>query len=105
MTLTSYLAASLSLPRAKPGPICPSAPAEMANAVSDLGGYVVYVVLALVGVTIAASVGLLLAGKASNSQMMTRSGAGGLLIVVVGAILWVTIPGIADGIIGTGCVG
>ena len=57
MTLTSYLAASLSLPRAKPGPICPSAPAEMANAVSDLGGYVVYVVLALVGVTIAASVG------------------------------------------------
>lgn len=104
MNLTHHVGAVLTLPAEKPGTMCPEAPTAMANAVNDLGGYVLYGVLALVAVTIAVSIGLLFAGKASNSQMMTRSGAGGLLVVLLGAILWVTVPGIADGIIGTGCI-
>jgi|JI9StandDraft_1071089.scaffolds.fasta_scaffold219275_2 hypothetical protein len=105
MNLTHHVGAVLTLPAEKPGEICPDAPAAMADAVTDLGGYVLFAVLGLVAVTIAASIGLMFAGKAANSPAMTRTGAGGLLVVLLGGILWVTVPGIFDGIIGTGCIG
>lgn len=107
MSVTSRVAAEVTarLKVEKPGEICPEAPDELANAMTDLGGNVVYVVLGLFAIATVISIGLILIGKSSNSQMLTRCGVGGLVGVVVLAVVWVTVPGIADTIIDTGCIG
>ena len=84
--------------------VCPKPPAGAQAIVDNLTGYVLFGVIALFVGAGAVCVGLIVAGKAGNSPMLTRGGVGGLVVVVMAAFAYVIFPGIVHSILGSGCM-
>ena len=85
------------------GDVCASAPTGVEPYVNDILGWVKYGVIAIIIGAGFASTGALIVGKFGQMGRAAQMGASGLLWTVLGAIAFVTIYAILNGIVGNGC--
>jgi hypothetical protein len=85
------------------GDVCASAPTGVAPYVNDILGWVKYGVIAIIIGAGFASTGALIVGKFGQMGRAAQLGASGLIWTVIGAIAFVTIYAILNGIVGNGC--
>ena len=85
--------------------VCPKAPPGMQAYQDEILGWVKWGVLAILAVSFFASVGMLIWGRVTHHPKGARLGFDGLMICIVGAILFVAGWAIVSGIVGSGCGG
>jgi hypothetical protein len=85
------------------GDVCAQAPTGVKPYVNDILGWVKYGVIVLIIGAGFASVGMMVAGKISSSGRAAQIGASGMFWTVIGAIAFVCIYAILNGIVGNGC--
>jgi hypothetical protein len=83
--------------------VCAKAPTGVAPYVADILGWVKYGVIAIIIGAGFASSGALIVGKFGQMGRAAQLGASGLFWTVIGAISFVCIYAILNGIIGNGC--
>jgi hypothetical protein len=83
--------------------VCPQAPPGMQQYQDQLVGWVKWGVIALMALGALVSLGGILVGRLFSQPHASRAGAMGLAVVVICAILFVTILGVINGIVGSGC--
>jgi hypothetical protein len=83
--------------------VCASAPTGVEPYVNDILGWVKYGVIAIIVGAGFASSGALIVGKFGQMGRAAQMGASGLFWTVIGAIAFVTIYAILNGIVGNGC--
>jgi amino acid transporter len=85
-------------------PVCPAAPSPDAQLwANNITGWVEWGVLAILGISVFASTGMLVWGRVTHHPKGARLGFDGLMICLVGAVLYVTGYTIITQIIGKGC--
>jgi len=85
------------------GNVCAQAPTGVTPYVNDILGWVKYGVIAIIIGAGFASVGAMIVGKISSSGRAAQVGASGMFWTVIGAIAFVCIYAILNGIVGNGC--
>jgi hypothetical protein len=81
---------------------CPEAPsASVGQYATSFLSWIKWGVLIVLGMSSVASVGMLVFGRVTQHPKGARLGADGLMVCIVGAVLFVTIQGVINGI--TGC--
>jgi hypothetical protein len=85
------------------GDVCAQAPTGVETHVNDVLGWIKYGVIAIIIGCGFASVGAMIVGKIGSSGRAAQVGASGLFWTVIGAIAFVTIYAILNGIVGNGC--
>jgi hypothetical protein len=83
--------------------VCPAAPPGVQVYSDQILSWVKWGVLAVMAVSFFASVGMLVWGRVTHHPKGARLGFDGILIVLVGAILYVVGYSIILSITGTGC--
>lgn len=83
--------------------VCAKAPDGVAPYVKEVLGWVKYGVIAIIIGAGFASAGALIVGKFGQMGRAAQLGASGLFWTVIGAIAFVCIYAILDGIVGNGC--
>ena len=83
--------------------VCPQAPPGMQQYQDQLVGWVKWAVIALMALGALVSLAGILVGRLFSQPHASRAGAMGLAVVVICAILFVTILGVINGIVGSGC--
>ena len=83
--------------------VCAKAPTGVEGYVNDILGWVKYGVIAIIIGAGFASSGALIVGKFGQMGRAAQIGASGLFWTVIGAIAFVTIYAILNGIVGNGC--
>jgi len=83
--------------------VCPVAPPGLDAYADELRGWVKWGVLAILGISFFASVGMLVWGRVTHHPKGARLGFDGVLICIVGAILFVVGYNVISGITGRGC--
>jgi hypothetical protein len=83
--------------------VCAKAPAGVDPYVNDVLGWVKYGVIAIIIGAGFASVGAMIVGKIGSMGRTAQIGASGLFWTVIGAIAFVVIYGVLNGIVGNGC--
>lgn len=85
--------------------VCPQAPPGMQTYSDQITGWVKWGVLAILVISFFASIGMLIWGRVTHHPKGARLGFDGILICIVGAILFVGGWVIVSGIVGNGCGG
>lgn len=85
------------------GNVCAKAPVGVEPYVADVLGWVKYGVIAIIIGCGFASVGAMIVGKIGSMGRPAQAGASGLFWTVLGAIAFVVIYGVLNGIVGNGC--
>lgn len=85
------------------GDVCAQAPTGVTPYVNDVLGWVKYGVIAIIIGAGFASSGALIVGKFGQMGRAAQIGASGLFWTVIGAIAFVCIYAILNGIVGNGC--
>ena len=85
------------------GNVCAAPPAGVEPYVKDILGWVKYGVIAIIIGAGFASVGAMIVGKLGSMGRAAQVGASGLFWSVLGAVAFVVIYGVLDGIVGNGC--
>lgn len=85
------------------GDVCAQAPDGVDPYVRDVLGWVKYGVIAIIIGCGFASVGAMIVGKVGSMGRAAQVGASGLFWTVLGAIAFVVIYGVLNGIVGNGC--
>jgi hypothetical protein len=83
--------------------VCPVAPPGVQVYADQIQSWVKWGVLAILGISFFASVGMLVWGRVTQHPRGARLGMDGILICLVGAILYVVGYVIVQSIVGTGC--
>ncbi len=96
---------STALALLTPLQICPVAPPGAQAQADKLSGYVLWGIgiIFIVGVVVA--VASIAAGRVFHSPHASKAGIVGVLVILIAAILYVILPSIVSGIMGTGCIG
>jgi hypothetical protein len=100
---TQALAATGNVRADGVGDVCAQAPDGVAPYVRELLGWVKYGVIAIIIGCGFASTGAMVVGKIASMGRAAQVGASGLFWTVIGAIAFVVIYGVLDGIVGNGC--
>ena len=100
---TQILAASGNVRAEGVDNVCAQAPTGVAPYVNEVLGWVKYGVIATIIGAGFASTGALIVGKFGQMSRAAQVGASGLFWTVIGAIAFVTIYAILNGIVGNGC--
>ena len=82
---------------------CAKAPDGVAPYVEEVLGWVKYGVIAIIIACGFASTGAMVVGKIGSMGRAAQIGASGLFWTVIGAIAFVVIYGVLNGIVGNGC--
>ena len=85
------------------GNVCAAPPAGVEPYVKDILGWVKYGVIAIIIGTGFASIGAMIIGKMGSMGRAAQVGASGLFWSVLGAVAFVVIYGVLNGIVGNGC--
>ena len=85
------------------GNVCAKAPEGVDPYVKDVLGWVKYGVIAIIVGSGFASVGAMIVGKIGSMGRAAQVGASGLFWSVLGAVAFVVIYGVLNGIVGNGC--
>lgn len=83
--------------------VCAQAPQGVRPHVNEILGWIKYGVIAIIIGAGFVSTGALVVGKFGQMGRAAQVGAGGLMWTVLGAIAFVTIYAILNGIVGAGC--
>lgn len=83
--------------------VCPQAPPGMQAYQNEVTAWVKWGVLAILSISFFASIGMLIWGRVTHHPRGARLGFDGLMICIVGAILFVAGWAVVAGITGTGC--
>lgn len=101
--VVTQLAATSNVNAEGVGNVCAQAPTGVKPYVNDILGWVKYgVIVIIIGAGFASS-GALIVGKFGQMGRAAQMGASGLLWTVIGAIAFVCIYAILNGIVGNGC--
>lgn len=95
LTLHSYVIATK---------VCPSAPRGAEGPVNEILGYVLWGVGILFFVGIVVGIGGLVAGRVFGMPHATKAALVGLVIVFLAGIGYLTLPGMLDSLLGSGCI-
>ena len=102
--LAVHVADALSVQRPGDiGNVCAAPPAGVEPYVKDILGWVKYGVIAIIIGTGFASIGAMIIGKMGSMGRAAQIGASGLFWSVLGAVAFVVIYGVLNGIVGNGC--
>ena len=101
--LAPQLATAGSLRAGGVGNVCAQAPTGVEPYVNDILGWVKYGVIAIIIGAGFASAGALVVGKFGQMGRAAQIGASGLFWTVIGAVAFVCIYAILNGIVGNGC--
>ena len=85
------------------GNVCAAPPAGVEPYVKDILGWVKYGVIAIIIGAGFASIGAMIVGKMGSMGRAAQVGASGLFWSVLGAVAFVVIYGVLNGIVGNGC--
>ena len=85
------------------GNVCAAPPAGVEPYVKDILGWVKYGVIASIIGAGFASIGAMIVGKMGSMGRAAQVGASGLFWSVLGAVAFVVIYGVLNGIVGNGC--
>ena len=85
------------------GNVCAAPPAGVEPYVKEILGWVKYGVIAIIIGAGFASVGAMIVGKMGSMGRAAQVGASGLFWSVLGAVAFVVIYGVLNGIVGNGC--
>ena len=85
------------------GNVCAAPPAGVEPYVNDILGWVKYGVIAIIIGAGFASIGAMIVGKMGSMGRAAQVGASGLFWSVLGAVAFVVIYGVLNGIVGNGC--
>lgn len=83
--------------------VCARPPAGVERYVNEILSWVKYGVIAIILISGFASVGALVIGKLGSMGRAAQVGASGLIWTIGGAVAFVVIYGILNGIVGNGC--
>lgn len=83
--------------------VCPSAPPGMQGYQDQVIGWVKWGVIGMIIIAALISIGAIVLGKIFSMPHASSRGAVGLAVTVIAAILFVTIIGVINGIVGSGC--
>ena len=83
--------------------VCPTAPPGVQTYANEVLGWVKWGVLAILGISFFASVGMLVWGRVTHHPRGARLGFDGIMVCLVGAILYVVGYVIISSITGSGC--
>jgi hypothetical protein len=83
--------------------VCPQAPPGVTKYSNDILGWVKWTTLTIMAVSFFGSVGMLIWGRVTHHPKGARLGFDGILIVLVGAIMYVVGYPIITSITGEGC--
>lgn len=84
--------------------VCPKAPPGAQAPMNDMTGYVMWGVIALMGLGMLVGVGGVVAGRVFSMPHASKMSIVGICVVFGAAIAYLVLPGILDGIVGKGCV-
>lgn len=101
--VATQLVAAGSIKAEGVGNVCAQAPTGVKPYVNDILGWVKYGVIAIIIGAGFASSGALIVGKFGQMGRAAQIGASGLFWTVIGAVAFVTIYAILNGIVGDGC--
>ena len=85
------------------GNVCAAPPAGVEPYVKDILGWVKYGVIAIIIGAGFASIGAMIVGKMGSMGRAAQVGASGIFWSVLGAVAFVVIYGVLNGIVGNGC--
>lgn len=85
--------------------ICPTAPPGAQAQADKLAGYVLWGIGIIFLVGIAVCVASIVAGRVFHSPHASKGGIVGVLVILISAVLYVILPSIVTGIMGSGCIG
>ena len=83
--------------------VCPKAPPGVQTYADEILSWVKWGALFIMGISFFASVGMLVWGRVTHHPKGARLGFDGLMICLVGAILYVVGYGVITSITGSGC--
>ncbi|KNX35873.1 hypothetical protein [Luteipulveratus halotolerans] len=84
--------------------VCPKAPPGADQPVADITGYVIWGVRVLLGLGLLTGVGGVVAGRVFSMPHASKVAIIGIVVVLGAAIALLVLPGILDGVSGSGCV-
>ncbi|MBO1766673.1 hypothetical protein [Allobranchiibius sp. GilTou38] len=84
--------------------VCPKAPPGASAPMNDITGYVMWGVIALMGLGMLVGVGGVVAGRVFSMPHASKMSVVGICVVFGAAIAYLVLPGVLSGIVGKGCV-
>lgn len=84
--------------------VCPKAPPGAQVPMNEMTGYVMWGVIALMGLGMLVGVGGIVAGRVFSMPHASKMSIIGICVVFGAAIAYLVLPGILNGIVGKGCV-
>jgi len=84
--------------------VCPQAPGNAQQYADDVTGYVLWGVLILFVIGVIVGVGAIAAGRLFSMPHASKVGVISIVVTFMSAIGYMILPGMIEGITGTGCV-
>ena len=84
--------------------VCPKAPPGAQAPMDDITGYVMWGVIALMGLGLLVGVGGVVAGRVFSMPHASKVAIVGICVTFGAAIAYLVLPGILHAIVGKGCV-
>ena len=84
--------------------VCPKAPGDAQKYVNDITGYVQWGVLVLLVIGIIVGIGAIVAGRVFSMPQASQTGIVSIVVVFLSAIGYMILPGMINGVTGSGCV-
>lgn len=84
--------------------VCPVAPPGAQAPVDEITGYVLWGVIVMFAIGVIVLVGCVIGGIVFRMSHAAKGAVGGIVAMLVAAIGYLVLPGILDGILGSGCV-
>lgn len=84
--------------------VCPQAPPGAAGPTDQIISYVLWGVIVLFGLGIVIGIGAVIAGRMFAMPHASKVGVISLVVVFGCALAYLVLPGMLDGILGSGCI-
>jgi len=84
--------------------VCPVAPGDAAKYVDQITGNVLWGVGVLFLLAVVVAIGAVVAGRLFSMPHASKVGVISLVVVFVAAIAYLTLPGMLDALMGSGCI-
>lgn len=84
--------------------VCPKAPPGAVGPTNDITGYVLWGVIALMGIAVLVGLGAVVGGRLFSMPHASKVGIVSLCVVFVCAVALAILPAMLDSFVGSGCV-
>jgi hypothetical protein len=84
--------------------VCPQAPPGAVGPTEEIISYVLWGVIILFGLALIIGIGAIIAGRIFSLPHASKVGVISLVVVFACAIAYLVLPGMLDGILGSGCI-